>query len=125
MKARVGEDLLKGDTKNDIKPDDQWASNPSLGQKNRPMAASTIAPPMNTKPVPGDKKQLLASQAKSDDFDYEKEAQAQELKDKAFHDQMEKEVAAQEKKDKKARKEFKKELKLQKAKAEEEREKVQ
>jgi|TARA_B110001450_G_C17167417_1_gene297899 hypothetical protein len=40
------------------------------------MAASTIAPPMNTKPVPGGNKQLLASQVKPDDFDYEKEAKA-------------------------------------------------
>ena len=53
VNIRVGDDLLKPDMVNEISPEDRWASNPSLGQRNRPMAASTVAPPMNSKPVPG------------------------------------------------------------------------
>ena len=62
---------------NSIPPEDRWAANPSLGQRNRPFAASTVAPPMNSKPVPGEQKQLLASQGKPDNFNYEKEFDAQ------------------------------------------------
>ena len=125
VNIREGEDLLKPDLVNSIPVEDRWADNPSLGQRNRPMAASTVAPPMNSKPVPGASKQLLANQGKPDNFNYEKEFKAQQDKDKAFHEQMEEEVAAQEKKDKKVKKQIKKELKMQKAKALVEKEKIQ
>ena len=48
---------------------------------------------MNTRPVPGENKQVLASKDKPENSDYEKELSAQQESDKAFHNEMEQEVA--------------------------------
>ena len=65
---------------------------------------------MNTRPVPGENKQVLASKDKPEYSDYEKELSAQQESDKAFHNEMEQEVANQEKKDKEFHKQMEQEV---------------
>jgi hypothetical protein len=63
------------------------------------MGASTIAPPMNAKPAPGEPKQVFAQDVEAEQNrsfadDMKREVAAQEKKDKEFHDQMERDAAA-------------------------------